>query len=156
MTTKQKILRVLRYVIQYFISLILLMTAIGKLLDVPGFAHVIESFQIFTSWITSPIGLAMSLTELGLAIWLFSGKRLELAALASAALHSTFIAWLLIAMARGLEISNCGCFGVFWARPLGWVTIFEDVFMVAISLTLYFLVRKPNRPTSPHAPNARG
>lgn len=137
-------MKALKYIIQYFIALVLLSTAIGKLLDIQGFAHVIESFEIFSGWITAPIGLAMSLTELGLAIWLFSGKKLAYAALAAGALHGIFIVWLLIAMVRGLEIVNCGCFGVFWARPLDWITIAEDTFMLAISVLLYFIVKRFN------------
>lgn len=130
------------YVLQYFIGLILLITAIGKLLDIQGFARVIESYKIFKGWITAPMGLLMSLTELGIAIWLFNGQKLPLAALASIVLHVIFIIWLFIAMARKLKIENCGCFGVFLARPLNWVTIAEDAFMLTISIVLYFLTTK--------------
>jgi hypothetical protein len=125
-----------------FLGLNLLATAIGKLLDIQGFAEVIESFQIFSGPITAPMGLALSLFELGLAIWLLSGKNLKLAGLASVLLHSIFVVWLLIAMARGLDIQNCGCYGVFFARPLTIKTIFEDLFMLGVSLTLYFSVKK--------------
>jgi len=130
------------YVLQYFISLVLLTTAIGKLLDIQGFARVIESYKIFKGRIIAPIGLFISLTEFSLAIWLFSGEKLQLATLASMVLHGLFIIWLLIAMVRGLKISNCGCFGVFWARPLDWITIAEDVFMLTISTLLYILITK--------------
>lgn len=127
---------------RYFLGLNLLATAVGKLLDIQGFAEVIESFQIFSGPITAPMGLALSLVELGLAIWLLSGKNLKLAGLASTLLHSIFVVWLLIAMARGLDIQNCGCYGVFFARPLTIKTILEDLFMLGVSLTLYFSVKK--------------
>lgn len=130
------------YVLQYFIGLVLLITAIGKLLDIQGFVRVIESYKIFKGWITAPMGLLMSLTELGIAIWLFNGQKVQFAALASIILHVIFIIWLLIAMGRKLKIENCGCFGVFWARPLDWITITEDVFMLTISIVLYFLIIK--------------
>lgn len=135
-------MKILTRIIQYFIAVILLATSIGKLLDIQGFALVIQSFYIFPVWMTASVGLAMSLFELGLSLWLFSGKWLRWAALTAAALHATFILWLLIAMARGLEITNCGCFGVFFARPLDAVTIIEDVVMVSLSGILYLLARK--------------
>lgn len=134
----------LKYTIQYFIAVILLTTAIGKLLDIQGFAKVIESYEIFSGWITAPMGLAMALFELFLSIWLFSGKKLALAALVSFGLHSVFTTWTVWALLRGLELSNCGCFGVFWARPLGWSTVYEDLFMVAVSLVLFFLAKQSN------------
>jgi len=135
-------LKPLKHTIRYFIGVLLLSTAIGKLLDIQGFAKVVDSYQVFSGWITAPIGLAMSLTELGLAIWLFSGKKLGLAALIAAGMHGSFIIWILIAMARGLEILNCGCFGVFLARPMGWITVAEDAFMLTLSLILYFLEKQ--------------
>jgi hypothetical protein len=129
-------------IIRYFIAFVLLSTAIGKLLDNRGFAEIIESYLIFSGNVALSLGLLLSLTELALSIWLFSGIKLKFASLGSAALHSLFLGWLLFAMFRGLELANCGCFGVFLARPLGWFTVFEDVFMLFISIILYFLVRK--------------
>lgn len=128
--------------LQYFIAVILLSTAIGKLLDIQGFRTVIESYQIFSGWITAPIGLGMALFELFLSIWLFSGKKLKEAALASLGLHAIFIVWISIALARGLEIANCGCFGVFLQRPLNYVTVIEDLVMLAASGALYALAKR--------------
>lgn len=130
------------FITRLFLGLNLLATAIGKLLDIQGFAEVIESFQIFSGPIIAPLGLALSLVELGLAIWLLSGKNLKLGGLASTILHVFFVIWLLIAMARGLDIQNCGCYGVFLAKPLTVKTIFQDSFMIIVSLALYFSAKK--------------
>lgn len=141
-----KIMRVL----QYFVASVLLVSAIGKLLDNRGFAQIIETYQIFPVEIILPLGLLMSLTELGLSLWIFSGRKLHLAALSSTILNTGFIVWLFTAMYRGLELGNCGCFGVFLARPLGWVTIIEDVVMITASLALYFLAKKLANPKREH------
>lgn len=130
------------FIARFFLGLNLLATAIGKLLDIQGFAEVIDSFQIFSDPITAPLGLALSLVELGLAIWLLTGKNLKLAGLTSTILHVFFVIWLLIAMLRGLDIQNCGCYGVFFAKPLTVKTIFEDLFMLTVSLALYISAKK--------------
>jgi len=39
-------------------------------------------------------------------------------------------------------VPNCGCFGVFWARPLTFITVAEDVFMVGISVLLFKLLQR--------------
>jgi hypothetical protein len=39
-----------------------------------------------------------------------------------------------ISLLRGLEIENCGCFGVFWPRRLGIQTFVEDSVMLGLSM----------------------
>lgn len=38
-----------------------------------------------------------------------------------------------LALHRGLQIANCGCFGVYWARPLTAVTLVEDALLLALA-----------------------
>ena len=119
-----------------FIALVLLATAIGKLLDVPGFVGVLESYQAITPSLLWPLALGIPLAELALGGWLVLGWRLDLSGAASAAMHSVYAAWSAWAVLRGLKLANCGCFGVFLARPLGWSTVIEDGVMIAVSLGL--------------------
>lgn len=125
-----------------FLLLILTATGIGKALDVPGFAEVIATFQVLPDPLLLPAAVSMVLVELALAGWLLVGIRVDRAALASAGLHAIFTLWIAVALLRGLEIANCGCFGVFYARPMtGW-TIVEDLVMVAVSLGTFFAAKK--------------
>lgn len=78
---------------------------------------------------------------MGLSVWLFSGFRLRHAGMASAALHAVFIAWAVAALVRGLDIPNCGCFGVFWARPLNFATVAEGPVLLLLSLAVRELSR---------------
>ena len=43
------------------------------------------------------------------------------------------------ALGRGLGLENCGCFGVFLARPLEWYTPLEDAVLIAASYGLFYL-----------------
>ena len=79
----------------------------------------------------------MILAEGVLSLWLLSGRRLPQAALWAAFLHSAFFIWSTVALIRGLEIENCGCFGVFWARPLTPSILVEDGIMIAFSIALF-------------------
>jgi hypothetical protein len=144
-------MRYVRLILQHGIALILLATGLGKLLDVPGFVQVLATYQALPVWLLRPVAVAFVVLELRLAEWLLSGKRLSHAALASVALHSAFTAWSIVALLRGLNVPNCGCFGVFWARPLTWGTVGEDLFLVAISWGLYALAR--SRSTRPEVVN---
>lgn len=120
-----------------FVILVLVTTAIGKLLDVPGFARVLGHYEIFPGGLQLPLAFFIPLFELLLAFWLLSGKKLPAAALTALLLHGAYAALSMLTLLRGIRLDNCGCFGVFLARPLGWGTVIEDGVMIAICLLLY-------------------
>lgn len=125
------------------LGLVLLATGIAKLLDMAGFTAVVATYRVLPGALLAPAAWAVALTELALAAWLATGRRLRQAALASAALHGLYFAWAALALARGVPVANCGCFGVFWARPLSVTTLLEDAAMVALSLLLARLAARP-------------
>lgn len=125
-----------------FIGLVLFATAAGKLLDVPGFARVLGSYRALPDASLLPLALAIPVAELALSTWLFSGRRLAGAALASATMHLAYAAWSAAGVMQGLKLPNCGCFGIFLARPLGWSTVVEDLVMVGLSLWLLDAARR--------------
>jgi hypothetical protein len=131
-----------RLVLRLFIGLVLLATAAGKLLDVEGFARVLGTYEAFPESALPALALAVPLVELGLALWLFSGRGLALAADSALALHAVYAVWAAATLLRGLRIPNCGCFGVFFPRPLGWRTVVEDLAMVGLSAWLLVLARR--------------
>lgn len=137
--------RVLGQCLRFFIAIVLLTTGLGKALDIPGFVEVLITYQAFAEWMLYPIAIGMTATELIISIWLFSGKRIAEAALASLALHTIFTLWATATYLRGIDIPNCGCFGVFLARPLDGWTIFEDLVMVAFSGWLFVLKRRETK-----------
>ncbi len=124
--------------LQYFIASVLLFTGIGKLLDVPGFVEVLVTYQAIPGWSLNLVAVTMVLLELRISEWLFRDKTLVLGALSSLMLHSLFTLWATITLIRGVEVPNCGCFGVFFARPLTMLTVVEDLVLVSAS---FFLLR---------------
>lgn len=126
-------------ILRYAIGLVLLAAAAGKLADVRGFAAVLETYRAFPAGALLALALGIPLAELGLAIWLLSGRRLAVAAAGSAGMHAVYAGWSAASIARGVEIPNCGCFGVFLARPLTGMTVVEDIVMTALSVALFGL-----------------
>ena len=111
--------------------MILVATGVGKLLDVSGFARVLGTYQAFPDGLLVPIALAVPLGEVVLGVWLLGGRRPFAAAVTALAVHLAYAAWSATAILRGLKLANCGCFGVFWPRPLGWPTVVEDLAIAA-------------------------
>ncbi len=132
-------------VLRFFFALLLLASAVGKLLDIHGFAAVVGTYQVFPETLLLPAALALSLVELALGFALVWGTRLVAAALLTVLLHAGYFAWLGLAYLRGLQIANCGCFGVFWPRPLTPWTFLEDGALLAAAAVLYFGARRATR-----------
>ena len=103
--------------LRLFIAVVLLTTGLGKALDIPGFVEVLITYQALADWMLYLVALGMTTTELIISFWLFSGRLVFWAALASLGLHVVFTLWTAVTFLRGLDIPNCGCFGVFFARP---------------------------------------
>lgn len=123
--------------IRWFFVLLLAAASTGKLADMPGFYAVIKSYALLPDAMIFVSAWALALSEIGLALWLAMGKRIYVAALIVIALHVIYLAWLSIALTRGLDIPNCGCFGIYWARPLTWFTLFEDFILLTLAIVMW-------------------
>ncbi len=145
MTGDSTVNKIVICIIRYFISALLFLTSLGKLLDVPGFVKVLETYQAIPTWAIHFVVVTLILLELRIAEWLLKDRTLMLGAIFSMVLHLIFIFWTLITLFRGLSIPNCGCFGVFFARPLSGWTVFEDLILVIASLVLIFLIIKKDK-----------
>jgi hypothetical protein len=134
-----------RVFLQALLGGLMLATAVGKALDVPGFIGVIDTYRLLPSVLLAPVAIAVVAGEFVVGAWILSGRRLADAALLSALIYGAWAALLSVTLLRGLDLPNCGCFGVFLARRLRWYSPLEDVAAIGLSLLLYRLARN-----SPH------
>ncbi|MFZ2682051.1 MAG: MauE/DoxX family redox-associated membrane protein [Patescibacteria group bacterium] len=144
--------RVIIHLPRILVGSVLVITGLAKVLDMPGFAEVLSHYQLFNNLtIYTVIAYTLPFVELAIGFSLLLSWQTRWAALGAIALHLIFIIILTITLLRNIPISNCGCFGVFLARPLTWTTILEDVVMIAFSVSILMLpVRPPKyggRPT---------
>ena len=128
-------------VLRLAFAALLLVAGIAKLLDLPGFVAVVATYQTLPGFLLAPAALALTLAELALGAWLLSGHRVVEAAIATALLHLGYLGWLVLALARGLDLPNCGCFGVFWPQRLTPWMLLEDGVLLALSVLLYLGAR---------------
>jgi uncharacterized membrane protein YphA (DoxX/SURF4 family) len=119
----------------------MLTTALGKLLDNRGFAAVIATYQFpIPEPLLLPLGLVVSLVELAIGLAILTGFQLRRAALFTVAVHVGYLSLAVITNLRGIALVNCGCFGVFLARPMTWYTVLEDAILLALSLGFLWTV----------------
>lgn len=132
------------------LGLLLLVMALAKLLDNRGFADIIATYALVPEPVLLPAALLVGLVELFLGLWLLGGWRTAEAALAALALHLGYFAFLAVALGRGLTVPNCGCFGVFWGRPLTLVSLAEDLLLAGVATLLWRGARRlRRRPATP-------
>lgn len=119
-----------------FVGGILLASALGKSLDVPGFLDVLRAYQAIPEWAIAPVGLSVTAVEWTLGCWIFSGWRLETGALAALLLNAGYAIWMSLSLFRGLDLPNCGCYVVFFPQPLRWYSPIEDLILVGMCYAL--------------------
>ena len=115
-------------------------TGTGKLLDLPGFVAVLGEYRLLPAALLWPAALGVTGLELGIALGLALPRWRRRAALAAAGLAALNGAVLVLTLWRGIALANCGCFGVFLARPLGWTSPLEDLALVLLAL---LVARRP-------------
>ena len=125
--------RVATVSLRYFFAALLLAAGAGKAADIVGFIPVVAGYGILPAAAVAPAAVLLTLVELFLGAWLASGRRLATAAVVVVGLHMMYLVWLAQALLRGLEIPNCGCFGVYWPRPLTWWTLVEDTLLLGLA-----------------------
>ncbi len=47
-------------------------------------------------------------------------------------MNTVYAGWMTISLLRRLQLSNCGCFGVFFPQPLTWHSPIEDLILVTL------------------------
>ncbi len=131
-----------------FVGLVLISTGLGKLLDLPGFVEIVAQYDLTPSAGDHLVAYTLPFVELATGACLLAGFQLRTAAASAVALHVLLVSAVAVTLWRGIHVANCGCFGVFLARPLGPQTLVEDLVMLGLSLLVLSRVarRTPKRP----------
>ena len=130
-------------VLKYFFAALLIATGIGKLLDNRGFADIIVTYQFGIPFnLALILGLSVSLFELLLGVFILQEKKQIRNAVLTILMHFGYVFLATVTNLRGLHLANCGCFGVFWGRPMTWSTVVEDVVLLGLSILFYVSAKK--------------
>jgi uncharacterized membrane protein YphA (DoxX/SURF4 family) len=137
------LMKFLRWSFRIILGLVFIASAVGKLIYIPGFVKIIETYKLYLPpTLTWTLAIGVSVIELIIGVWILFGKNIKTAVIISIILNSGYFILVTLSLIRGLQIPNCGCFGIFLARPLVWYTPLEDLFLIMISLGLYTLETK--------------
>ena len=133
--------RLLRWILQILVGGIVFGSALGKSLDFAGFVDVLKTYQAFSPSILWPLATIVTFGEFILGTWILSGYQLRISALIGAGMNTGYAGWMTLSLMRGLNLPNCGCFGVFFPQPLTWRSPIEDLVLVTLCVLLAKLAK---------------
>lgn len=125
---------------------VLLASALGKSLDLQGFVDVLVTYRLFPDRALWLLALGITGIEWGLAVWILVGWRLPTGALLAMMLNGLYAMGLMVTLMRGLDLPNCGCYGVFFPQPLRWHSPIEDLVLGGICYALRIGAQKGQVP----------
>jgi hypothetical protein len=134
--------RIFLYASRSFFALLMLASAIGKLLDMHGFFAITATYQLLPSVLVPFSAWGLTLFELALGAALVWPRTWQRVVVLLIPIHLFYLVGLSSALLRGLNLPNCGCFGVFWPRPLTVWSIVEDVVLLSWAVAFYFYARQ--------------
>lgn len=122
---------------------VLLWAGIAKALDQQGSLLSVSSYDVLPDTLARPVATLLPWVEIAIAALLLLGLFVRFAGASTAILTTVFVAGLIQAKARGLQI-DCGCFSVGGAGDgVSWWDIIRDV---PIALAGLYLALRPRGP----------
>lgn len=121
---------------------VLLASALGKSLDLKGFVDVLVTYRLFPDWSLWFLAFGIPGIEWGFTTWILVGWRLLTGALLAMMLNGLYAMGLILTLLRGIDLPNCGCYGVFFPQPLRWYSPLEDLALVGLGYVLYVSAKK--------------
>lgn len=115
------VLRILRIAI----GLVFVLSALGKIGDLPWFARQVHNFRLVPAWAENAMAMTLPWIELLAGLALVLGAHARAGAVIAFALMVVFTGAVAIAWARGLDF-RCGCFGKADASSIGAVKFLEN------------------------------
>ena len=119
--------------LSWLLALVFFATALGKALDVAGFARILGTYQLFPDMLLIALAPGIIALEFCIAVGLLREETRRPAALVAMWLAAGNGLLLSFTLWRGIALENCGCFGVFLARPLTLLSPLEDVVLLVMA-----------------------
>jgi uncharacterized membrane protein YphA (DoxX/SURF4 family) len=131
--------------IRIYLAWIFLYACYHKILNPSSFALDIATYDILPLYFVHISAIILPWVELASGAMLLIGFRVKAAALLVSGMMVIFITAIVIALAKGLDMS-CGCFASSAAvaeDPISWMTIVRDGVWLALSLGVLFFDDNP-------------
>ena len=114
---------------------ILILFGILKLLNLPGFVHIFQKYDVL-SQLHPGYAFLYPFIEVGLGLSLLTRWHTSRALVAVITLMAVSIVSVVVSLLQGQNL-RCGCLGSFFHIPLSYVTLSENVIMILMSVAYW-------------------
>ena len=127
-----------------YLAGVFLFACIHKIANPAEFAMDIATYEILPLVLINPMAICPPWVELGTGLLLLTGYKSRGAALAIAGMMLMFLIAIVMALAKGLDMS-CGCFAsqAMESDPIGIWTVFRDSSWLLMAIYVTVLDRQP-------------
>ncbi|MBN1655337.1 MAG: DoxX family membrane protein [Deltaproteobacteria bacterium] len=129
---------------RFYLALVFLFACYHKIMDPGAFAVDVATYQILPLSLVNLMAIILPWIELAAGVLLLVGFRTRAAALLISAMMLVFTVAIVIALAKGLDMS-CGCFASQGANedPISARTIVRDLGWLLLSIYVLLFDRNP-------------
>lgn len=127
-----------------YLALVFLAACWHKIRHPDAFAVDVATYQILPLALVNLVAITLPWIELGAGVMLLVGFRARAGALMVTGMMLVFLAALIVALAKGLDMS-CGCFASQGAAedPISYRTVLRDLGWLALAVYVLLLDRQP-------------
>jgi uncharacterized membrane protein YphA (DoxX/SURF4 family) len=130
------------FICRILLAAVFIWAGIGKILRPAEFSDAVAAFRILPITSTNIVAIILPWVELLTGLSLLFGVMRRSGALLCVILNLIFIAAIISAMARGLDI-ECGCFTLSRAHDrVGWSLMARDIALVVLCLPVLLISKK--------------
>ena len=128
----------LALLVRVFIGLLFIVSSLEKIVDPAAFAQSITNYKMVPEWLVSFAATILPWLELLCGFSVLFGALTRGSSFLLSVMLTVFTLAVLVALARGLDIS-CGCFTQDpTAGKIGWLKILQNATLIVLTLFLYF------------------
>lgn len=123
--------------LRWYLGILFVGASLHKIADPRAFAVDVATYDILPLALVNVVAVVLPVVELVVGVLLLVGLRVRASALLVAGMMTVFLAALVVALIRGLDMS-CGCFASQGAQddPISRLTVLRDLGWLAVSAWL--------------------
>ncbi|MER5216863.1 MauE/DoxX family redox-associated membrane protein [Streptomyces sp. NPDC002838] len=136
-------------ILRLVLGVLMAAMALGQLASFDAMPGILTAYGVTGGAASTALAVVLIAAEAVVGVWFLARPRSK--AVVPVWLYTVVsLVWALLAVqayARGLSVSNCGCFGIHLAQPLRWFVLVEDALMLLYAWLLLRAAR--GRPRAP-------
>jgi len=140
----ENILRWLGFFARVAIGALFIFSGTVKILaPLEEFQAIIKSYEFLPLWAIQPFSIALPIIEVVAGISMVLGLFERQAAIIVALMVASFLIAITVGLVRGVNLSDCGCFGSFKFGDTPQQVLFRD--WILIALTIFIAIHPPKK-----------